>query len=60
MIGVKTRMALHSGAERRNLVVIDGETEDLIYYTLYWGKMAMTAFCEKRMQNVGLSSIKAV
>lgn len=41
-------------------MVIDGEAEGLIYYILYLEKMAITAFCEKRMQNVWLSSIKAV
>ena len=48
--------AAKMGAEERNLVVIDGEAEGLIYYILYLGKMAITAFCGKRMQNVGLSS----
>ena len=52
--------ATKMGAERRNLVVIDGEAEGLIYYILYLEKMAITAFCEKRMQDVGLLSVKAV
>ena len=44
------------GAEERNLVVIDGEAEGLIYYILYLEKKAITAFCEKRMQNIGTPS----
>ena len=42
------------GAERRNRGLFDGEAEGLIYYILYLEKIAITAFCEKRMRNVGL------
>ena len=49
---------LGEGKWAQMLGLFDGEAEGLIYYILHLEKMAITAFCEKRMQNVGLWSFK--